>query len=234
MTVRADLYQLVLRFPRLFPDPDVFEDSVHLANRYLVESGLPREKSDLICQNTEEILPIDDRGKPSIASGTAKFPFEGKMILAEYMSNANVPLDYADFGTGLGPDDHSRLWTRGKLGELRFELREFKHQSQTLNIPDIMELYQLLKERASPSTLSTVELESVPGHMFRPALVHIENRLRTAAKEDGLEVEVYAAKDLSASEKAALERRLTRNSGKATIFVILSREAAVRPLPTME
>jgi hypothetical protein len=233
MTVRADFYQLILRFPRLFPDPMVFEDSIHLANRYLIGNGLPRDKSDLVCQSTEEILPVDDRGKPSAASGTAKFPFEGKMILAEYMSNANVPLDYADFGTGLSPDDHSRLWTRGKLGELRFELHDFKHQSQTLNIPDITELYQILKERASPSTLSTVELESVPGHMFRPALAHIESKLRSAARADGLEVEVYAARDLSASEKASLERRLTRESGKATIFVIVSRETVPKPLPTI-
>jgi hypothetical protein len=232
MTARADFYQLILRFPRLFPDPIVFEDSIHLANRYLIGNGLPRDKSDLVCQSTEEILPVDDRGKPSTASGTAKFPFEGKMILAEYMSNANVPLDYADFGTGLSPDEHSRVWTRGKLGELRFELRDFKHQSHNLNIPDITELYQILKERASPSTLSTVELESVQGQLFKPVLAHIENRLRTAATADGLEVEVYAARDLSASEKAALERRLTRESSKATIFVILSREAVPKLLQT--
>jgi len=48
--------------------------------------------------------------------------------------------------------------------------------------------------------------------------------LRADAKADGLEVEVYAASDLSASEKAGLERRLTRESSKSTIFVILSRE----------
>jgi hypothetical protein len=233
VTVKTDFYQLGLRFPRLFPDPELFEDSIRLSNRYLIANGLPREKSDLICQSTEEILPVDDRGKPSSTSGTAKFQFEGRMILAEYMSNANVPLSYADFGTGLGPDDHSRLWSRGRLGELRFEPREFKHQSHTLNIPDIMELYQILKEKASPSTLSTVELDNVPGQLFTPALAHIENRLRTAAKADGLEVEVYAARNLSASEKTALERRLTRESSKATIFVILSREAVPKPLPTV-
>jgi hypothetical protein len=233
VAVKTDFYQLGLRFPRLFPDPELFEDSIHVSNRYLIANGLSKEKSDLIHQSTEEILPVDDRGKPSSTSGTAKFPFEGKMILAEYMSNANVPLAYADFGTGLGRDDHSRLWSKGKVGELRFELREFKHQSQTLNIPDIMELYQILKEKASPSTLSTVELDGVPGQIFTPALAHIESRLRAAAKADGLEVEVYAAKDLTASEKAALERRLTRESGKATIFVILSREVIPKLLPTV-
>lgn len=233
MAVKTDFYQLELRFSRLFPDPDLFEDPIHLVNRYLIANGLPREKSDLIFQSTQEILPVDDRGKPSSTSGTAKFQFEGKMILAEYMSNTYVPLAYADFGTGLGPDDHSRLWSRGNVGELRFELRQFKHQSQTLNIPDVIGLYRILKEKASPSTLSTVELENVPGQMFTPALAHIESRLRTAAKADGLEIEVYAARDLSASEKAALERRLTRASGKSTIFVILSREPVPRPLPTV-
>jgi hypothetical protein len=224
MTVRSDFYQIILRFPRLFPDPAVFEDPTHLANRYLLSNGLPREKSDLICQTTDDIVPLDGRGNPSTTSGTAKYPFEGRTILAEYMINANIRLDYADFGTGLNPNDHSKLWNNGKLGELRFELREFKHQSQTLNIPDVSELYKILKERATPNTLSTIELDKVPGQMFRAALAFIEGRLRADAKADGLEVEVYPARDLSASEKAALERRLTRESSNSTIFVILSRE----------
>jgi hypothetical protein len=197
----------------------------------LTDNGLSREKSDLIFQSTEEILPVDDRNNPSSTSGTAKFPFEGKMIIAEYMSNANVPLSYTDFGTGLAPEDHSRIWTKGKLGELRFELSEFKHQSQTLNIPDIPELYKILKERATPNTLSTVELENLQAQLFRPALAYVENRLRTSASADGLDLEIYAARDLSASEKASLEMRLTRKSGKDTIFIILSREPVPKPLP---
>jgi len=224
MTVRSDFYQIVLRFPRLFPDPAVFEDPIHLANRYLMGNGILREKADLVHQTTDEIVPVDDRGNPSTASGTAKYPFEGRTILAEYMINANIRLDYADFGTGLTPDDHSRLWTKGKLGGLRFELRDFKHQSQTLTIPDVSELYRILKERATPNTLSTIELDSVPERMFRAGLAYIERRLKADSKTDGLEVEVYAAADLSASEKAALERRLTRESSKSTIVVILSRE----------
>jgi hypothetical protein len=224
MTVTANVYRLLLHFPRLFPDPALFEDPTHLANRYLTANGLPREKSDLVCQVTEDILPVDDRGASSLTSGTAKYPFEGRVILAEYMSKANVPLSYADFGTGLDPDDHSRLWTKGKLGELQFELRDFKHQSQSLNIPDIQELYKILKQGAEPNTLSTIELDSVPEIMFRPALALVVNTLRTATKADGLDVEVYAARDLSSSEKAALEKRLTRESSKATVFVILSRQ----------
>jgi hypothetical protein len=231
LTVRAEAYQLSLRFPRLFPDPALFEDTIHLANRYLTDNGLSREKSALIFQSTEEILPVDDRNNPSSTSGTAKFPFEGKMILAEYMSNANVSLAYADFGTGLDAEDHSRLWSKGKIGELRFELHEFKHQSQSLNIPDIPELYRILKEKAAPNTLSTVELENVQGQLFRPVLAYVENMLRTSAKADGLELEIYAARDLSASERASLEKRLTRESGKDTIFIILSREPVPKPLP---
>jgi len=168
---------------------------------------------------------VDDGGTPCAATGTAKYPFEGRVILAEYMSNANVALSYADFGTGLRPDDHSRLWTKGKLGGLRFDLREFKHQTQTLNIPDIQELYEILKQQANPNALSAVNLDNVQEQMFRPALALIENKLRTAAKADGLDVEVYPARDLSASEKTALEKRLTRESSKTTIFVILSHQA---------
>jgi hypothetical protein len=222
---------LSLRFPRLFPDPALFEDTIHLANRYLTDNGLSREKSALIFQSTEEILPVDNQNNPSSTSGTAKFPFEGKMILAEYMSNATVPLDYVDFGSGLSAEDHSRLWSKGKIGELRFELHEFKHQTQSLNIPDIPELYKILKEKAIPNTLSTVELENVQSQLFRPVLAYVESRLRTNATADGLDLEIYAARDLSASEKASLERRLTRESGKDTIFIILSRESVPKPLP---
>ena len=146
------------------------------------------------------------------------------MILADYMSNANVHLDYADFGTGLTPSDHSKLWIKGKIGDLRFELGAFKHQSQTLNIPDVSELYKMLKEHATPTTLSTIELDNVPPQAFGASVAYINGRLRSASKEDGVEVEVYAARDLTVSEKAALERRLTRESSKNTIFVILSRE----------
>ncbi len=216
MTVRSDFYQIVLRFPRLFPDPAVFEDPIHLANRYLMGNGIPREKADLVHQTTDEIVPVDDRGNPSTASGTAKYPFEGRTILAEYMTNANIHLDYADFGTGLTPSDHSRLWTKGN------------------NIPDVSELYRILKERATPNTLSTIELDNVPERMFRAGLAYIQGKLRADAKADGLEVEVYAASDLSASEKAALERRLTRESSKSTIVVILSREPVSKSELTVE
>ena len=231
MAVKIDFYDLVLRFPRLFPDPVLFEDSSHLVNRYLVENGLSKNEAGLVYQSTEEIQPVDDRGNPSATSGTAKYPFEGKTILAEYMSDANVALGYADFGTSMTPNDHSNLWTKGKLGNLRFGLREFKHQSQTLNLPEVSQLYELLKARMQPNALSTVELEGVPGQLFKPVLRYIEDKLRSSAEVDGLEVEVYAGRELSASERAALERRLTRQSGKSTLFIILSRDRPTTPIP---
>src|SRR5947199_9800363 len=103
MTVRSDFYQIVLRFPRLFPDPAVFEDRIHLANRYLMGNGIPREKADLVHQTTDEIVHVDDPGNPSTASATAKYPFEGRQVLAEYVTNANIHLYHADCGTCLTP-----------------------------------------------------------------------------------------------------------------------------------
>jgi hypothetical protein len=226
MSIKVDVYQIVVRFPRLFPDPMVFEDQAHLVAKYLKTNGLPSEKSRLVFQTTGEIVALDDRGAPAVATGTAKFLFEGRTIMAEYMGNANVRVGYADFGTGLSPGDHSKLWSKGKLGELRFELREFKHNRQTLNVPEVSELYKILKERATPSSLSTIELEGVPRDLFEAVLGYVEERLKEWAGADGFEIEIYAAQNLSSSEKAALERRLARESTKYTVFVLLSRPAA--------
>jgi hypothetical protein len=226
MGIKVDVYQIVLRFPRLFPDPAVFEDQKHLAAKYLNTNGLSPEKSRLVFQTTDEIVAVNDRGVPAAAAGTAKFLFEGRNIWAEYMSNANVRIGYVDFGTGLSPEEYSRLWSKGKLGELRFELREFKHNRYTLNIPEVSELYKILRERATPSTLSTIELEGVPRDLFEATFSYVERRLKESAEADGFELEIYAAQNLSPSEKASLERRLTRESTKSTVFVILSRPVA--------
>ncbi len=223
MTVRADSYRVVVRFARLFPDPVVFEDPEHLVRRLFSQSQLSDVKASYLHQHPGEIIPVDDEGHPAIASGTAKYQFEGRTIMAEFMSNANLPIEYLDFGTGLSPDDHLKLWRRQKLGEMRFELREFNHQSQTLNIPDIPELYRLLKEKAASTTLSTVELSNVSDKVFEAAVAFIEAQLRELASKDDMEVEVYAARNLSSSEKQSLEKRLTRESARSTIYVILSR-----------
>jgi hypothetical protein len=223
MAIGVDSYNVVLRFPRLFPDPVVFEDQKHLARRYLSTNGVPADKARLVFQTTDEIVPVDDHGAPAVTSGTARFPYEGRTILAEYMSNASVKVSYVDFGTGLTPEQYSRFWSRGKIGELRFELRDFKHNRQTLNIPEVSELYRILKDRATPSSLSTIELDGVPGDLFDAVLEHVGARLKEHAEADGLEFEIYAARNLSSSEKTALERRLTRQSSRSTVFVILSR-----------
>ena len=76
--VKVDRYRVVARFARLFPDPAVFEDQDHLVERYLVQSGLPQEKAPNLYQNQDEISPVDDSGKPAVASGTASFRFQAR------------------------------------------------------------------------------------------------------------------------------------------------------------
>lgn len=231
MAARVDFYEIVLRFPRLFPDPAIFEDSAHLANRFLLENGIQKEKSALVFQSNDEIFPKDDSGNPSVTAGTAKFLFEGKMILGEYMIDANVGLTYADFGTGLSPDDYSKIWSKGKLGELRFELRQFKYQTLTLKVPSTDELYDILRSQANPTSLSTIELDNVPSQLFKPTVAYLERELEVVAERDGFEIEVYAGRDLSTSERAALEKRLTRTASKFSVFVILSRKISPETLP---
>ncbi len=222
MTVKADSYQVVIRFARLFPDPTVFEDQEHLVRRLFSQSQLSDVKASYLQQHLGELIPVDDEGRPTVASGTAKYQFEGRTIMAEFMSNANLRIEYLDFGTGLSPDDHLKLWRSQRLGEMRFELREFDHQSQTLNIPDIPELYRLLKEKAASTTLSTVELSNVSDNVFEATVAFVEAQLRELASKDNMEVEVYAARNLSSSEKKSLEKRLTREPTRSTIYVILS------------
>jgi hypothetical protein len=230
MAIKVDSYHIVLRFPRLFPDPVVFEDQKNLVRRYLSSNGVPVEKTQLIFQSTDEIAATDERGAPAATAGIAKYQFDGRTILAEYMSNANVKLDYIDFGTGLAPEEQSRLWSKGKIGDLRFELKDFKHNPQTLNVPDVSELYKILKEQATPSSLSTIELDGVPADSLLAVLEYVKARLKEWADADGLELEIYPARSLTSSEKAALQRRLTRESSESTVFVILSRpEAMLQP-----
>lgn len=206
----------------------MFEDQAHLVERFLVQNGLSKEKASYLHQTTDEIIPLDDQGRPAAASGTARYRYLGKTIMAEYMSNASLRLEYADLGTGLTPVDHSKSWKRQRLGDLGFELREFDHRSQSLNIPDVTELYSILKQRADPTTLSSVELSNVPDNLFSATVAYIEKELRLAANMDGLEVEVYPARNLSLGEKQALEKRLTRESTKATVYVILSKSSKPR------
>src|SRR5207244_11645518 len=131
--VKIDLYRVVARFARLFPDPAVFEDQDHLVERYLVQSGLPQEKAPYLYQNQDEISPVDDSGKPAVASGTASFRFQGKGVMAESMPNATLTLEYYDFGTGLTPDDHSRLWNKQRIGAIGLQITDFVPERPSLN-----------------------------------------------------------------------------------------------------
>ena len=223
MAIKTDSYRVVLGFVRLFPDPAVFEDQEHIVQRYFLQNQLSKEKASYIQQGAEEIDPVDDHGKPSIASGTAKYQFEGRTIMAEYMSNANLRIEYVDFGSGLSADDHLKFWNRQRLGEMRFELREFNHQPQTLNIPDVSDLYRLLTEKASFPTLSSIELANVSESVFKATVTFLETELRELAGEHNMDVEIYAARDLSSSQRQSLEKRLTRESTRATVYVILSK-----------
>jgi hypothetical protein len=230
--VKVDRYRVVARFARLFPDPAVFEEQEHLVERYLVQSGLPQEKASYLHQREDEINPVDDSGKPAVASGTASFRFQGKNILAEYMPNASLTLEYYDFGTGLSPEDHSRLWRKRRIGEMNFQLRDFSHETQTLNITKVSELYEIMKKQNQSTNLSSIELGKMPEDTFRVTLAYLKSQLRKSAEQDALEVEVYAARDLSASEKSSLEKRLTRESTESTVYVILSKPSQLVNIET--
>src|SRR6266566_1888105 len=159
--VKVDRYRVVARFARLFPDPAVFEDQDHLVERYLVQSGLPREKAFYLYQNEGEIIPVDD------------------------------------FGTGLSPEDHARLWKKQRIGEMAFQIRDFVHETRTLNVTNVSELYEIMKKQGQATSLSSIELAKMPEDAFRVTVAYLKSQLRKSAGEDALEVEVYAARDLS-------------------------------------
>lgn len=223
MTLKVDNYRVTVRFARLYPDPAVFEDPEHIARKYLTTAGLPNKEASLIHQAAKDVEPVDDRGKPAVASGTAKYRYAGKTIMAEYMTNASLQLEYSDFGTGLSAVQHSNMWKKQKWGEMGFELRNFQHSTQTLNIPDINELYHILKEKVTPTALSTIELPGLSDNMFDIVASYLRSRLEDNSGRDSLELELYLARNLSNREKAGLDKRLTRESTKNTIYVILSK-----------
>jgi hypothetical protein len=197
-----------------------------------VQSGLPAGKALYLYQNQDEISPFDDSGKPAVASGTASFRFQGKNILAEFMPNASVTMEYYDFGTGLSAEDHSRLWKKQRIGEMSFQVRDFRHEARTLNVTNVSELYEIMKKQSQTTSLSSIELAKMPDDTFRATVAYLNSQLRKSAGQDGLEVEVYAAKDLSATEKTSLEKRLTRESTGSTVYVILSKPSHLMTIET--
>jgi len=175
-------------------------------------------------QLTSEAVPVDDSGNPSVVSGTSSYPFHGKRVRSEFMAGANLSIEYADFGSGLSPEEHEGLWKRGLWGETRFEVKSFNRETVAIELPDPDELYTMLHERADPTTIATVELASIPETLFLPTTNYLEDYLRHLSEKGNETVEVYASRNLTPEERHALEKRIGREATPLTIYVILSRK----------
>ncbi len=222
MVIEADFYRVRLRFKRLFADPSIFEDQRNAVRRHLLP-GTTSDKTASVYQITTDISPTDNMGNSSEIAGTARYVHRGRVVRSEYFENANVTLEYADFGSGLSPSDHQRLWKRQKWGRMSFNLEEFRHEHLRIEIPDTSELYEMLRARADPTTLVDVELPELPDNFFRSAVGYLETRLKQLAEAGHETIEIYVARDLLVEEKEALEKRLTRPSTQSTIYIMLSK-----------
>src|SRR6266849_10692872 len=149
MVVESDFYRVRLRFKRLFADPAIFEDQKNAVRRFLSSPHPPTNQS-AIYQITDDIAPSDSVGKSPDIAGTARYVHRGRVVRSEYLENANVTLEYADFGSGLSSTDHKRLWKRQKWGRMNFDLEGFHHEHLKIEIPAVAELYEMLRSRADP------------------------------------------------------------------------------------
>jgi hypothetical protein len=224
MVIEADFYRVRLRFERLFADPAIFEDQKNAVQRFLF-SARPATNQSAIYQITDDISPTDNAGKSADIAGTARYVHRGRVVRSEYLANANVTLEYTDFGSGLSPNDHQRLWKRQKWGRMNFNIEEFHHEHLKIEIPDVPELYEMLRARADPTTLVDVELPELPDNFFRSAIGYLESRLKQLAEQERQTIDIYVARDLLPEEKQALEKRLTRPSTQSTIYILLSKTA---------
>ena len=222
MGLEADEYAIKLRFERLFADPRIFDDPLNLVQRYFETAGMEREKTRFIYQTSEDLIPVDDAGRPSTSVGIGKFRYQGKMLRSEYMQGANLQIEYVDFGSGLVPEDHRKLWVFGRWDDISFETREFKHRHMKTNLAQASELYEMLKVRATPTTIATVELSGLSGSIFRVAVRYLEDQLKPFVGKDDGTLEVYAATELDPRERKALQTRLAREGTDSTVYVILS------------
>ena len=220
--VESDFYSVRLRFKRLFADPAIFEDQKNAVRRFLISPHLANNQV-AIYQITDDILPSYNVGKSPDIAGTARYIHRRRVVRSEYLENANVTLEYADFGSGLSPDDHQRLWKRQKWGRMNFDLDEFHHEHLKIEIPAVPELYEMLRSRADPTTLVDVELPELSDNFFRSAVGYLEIRLKQLAELEHQRIDIYVARDLLSEEKAALEKRLTRQSTQSTIYIMLSK-----------
>ncbi len=227
MTLEADLYRLKIRFEKLYADPRIFDEPRTFVRDFLASTGLSSSKVNEIYETTEDVDPVDDRGRPCVPAGTGKFRYGGKMLRSEYMQGANLRLEYVDFGSGLRREDHKRMWERGRWEDTSFETRDFQRQHVGTGIADISQLYTMLKDRAAPNTMATIELPGATGSAFTASVKYLQDRLEQMAAEAGGTVEVYAARDLDTAENKALEKRLARESTDSTVYIILS----IGPVP---
>lgn len=225
--MEVNTYVVGIKFEKLFADPAIFDDPEKLAQRYILSAGIPSETTVYFQQTRKEIAPVDDAGKPSLVAGVAKYRHQGKQVRSEYMTGANLEIAYADFGSGLSPENHETLWKKGRWGEMKFEVKSFHHEKVMIELPDINELFQMLLVRADPTTFASLELANVPESLFQATFGYVEDRLRRLAASEGGTVEVYAARDLSPEERRVLEKRLAQESTRSTVHVMLSKT----PLP---
>src|SRR2546430_4172011 len=134
MVIEADFYRVRLRFKRLFADPAIFEDQKNAVRRFLGYSSSPTNQT-AIYQITDDIPPIDNVGKSPDVARTALYVHRGRVVRSEYLENVNVTIEYADFGSGLLPSDHQRIWKRQKWGRMSFNIEEFRHEHLNIEIP---------------------------------------------------------------------------------------------------
>ncbi len=214
MVIEADFYRVRLRFKRLFADPAIFEDQKNAVRRFLSYPS-PSNDQVAIYQITDNIAPIDNVGKSPDVAGTARYVHRGRVVRSEYLENVKVNLEY----------DHQRLWNRQRWGRMDFNIEEFHHERLKIEIPDILELYEMLRARADPTTLVDVELPDLPHNFFRSAVGYLDTRLKQLAEREHQTIDIYVARDLLPEEKQALEKRLTRPSTQSTIYILLSKTA---------
>lgn len=220
MTVEIGVYKVSLWFKRLFADPRLFEKNANLARQYLESAGLSDPNNRYIIQTKPPAI-TDEKGKPSKIAGEAKYVYQKEKTRSEYMENTNLVIDYLDAGTGLSTDQHRQYWGEQKLWTMPFVLKTFDHRPVKLEIPNVEELYAMVKERAQPTTIASIELNDVPNDQFDLAMAYLESHLARIAEKDMATLEVYASRDLEPSEREALDKRLTRQSTASTVYLIL-------------
>jgi hypothetical protein len=222
MTLEADFYRVRIRFGKLYADPRIFDSPPSFAREYLQSKGLSRNDAQGIYETTEDVVPLDDNGRPALPAGTGKFHYQGKMLRSEYIQGANIQLEYSDFGSGFRPDEHRRAWAIGRWDDLSFEMKDLQHQHVNTGVASFAELYGILKGRAHPTTMATVELSVKAGGVFNATVQYLADHIGRLAQPDGGTVEVYAARQLSNQERKAIEARLGQEATASTVYIILS------------